>query len=167
MREKLMKKKWIDPDDAPALTGEDFRRPGARFRIGGKIVAPEVGRQAFGVALRGKKTRINIHIDDDIIAYFKERAGPRGYQTLINSALRLQIAEDKASSGTPPHQQQRDELTRILQELSRQVSLIEAQVASMTLTNANGSWRFSQEGIVPINNYASNLLKNETMLYNS
>ncbi len=35
-----------------------------------------------------KKQKINITLDPDVIAWFKARAGGRGYQTLINAALR-------------------------------------------------------------------------------
>ena len=35
-----------------------------------------------------KKQKINITLDPDLIAWFKTRAGGRGYQTLINAALR-------------------------------------------------------------------------------
>jgi hypothetical protein len=35
-----------------------------------------------------KKQKINITLDPDLIAWFKAQAGGRGYQTLINAALR-------------------------------------------------------------------------------
>src|ERR1700739_3981149 len=83
-----MKKRWVDPDDAPQLTGKEIHRADARWRIGGKDVSAEEGKVAFRAALRAGKTRVNIHLDNDVIAYFKEKAGERGYQTLINAALR-------------------------------------------------------------------------------
>jgi uncharacterized protein (DUF4415 family) len=82
-----MQKDAIDPDDAPPLTGEELKRPDVKWRIGGKQVSPEEGKAAFRAALHGK-TRTNIHFDNDVIAYYKAKAGPRGYQTLINAALR-------------------------------------------------------------------------------
>ena len=45
-------------------------------------------------AVPAGKTRITIRLDDDIIAWFKQRvhdAGGGNYQTLINNALRDQI----------------------------------------------------------------------------
>lgn len=42
-----------------------------------------------------KKQKINITLDPDVVAWFKARAGGRGYQTLINAALRE--AMDRAS----------------------------------------------------------------------
>ncbi|PHM21675.1 MAG: hypothetical protein CK604_04680 [Curvibacter sp. PD_MW3] len=35
-----------------------------------------------------KKQKINITLDPDVIAWFKAQAGGRGYQTLMNAALR-------------------------------------------------------------------------------
>lgn len=45
-----------------------------------------------GVALG--KTRITIHIDDAVLRAYKARAGGRGYQTLINEALRRGLQAD-------------------------------------------------------------------------
>lgn len=44
------------------------------------------------------KTRISIFLDDDILAEFKGRASQsgKGYQTLINEALRHSISPDSA-----------------------------------------------------------------------
>lgn len=44
------------------------------------------------------KTRITIFLDDDILAAFRERAGQsgKGYQTLINEALRNSLSPESA-----------------------------------------------------------------------
>ena len=44
------------------------------------------------------KTRITIYIDDDILAAFRKKADKEGlgYQTLINAALRKELAPDSA-----------------------------------------------------------------------
>lgn len=57
------------------------------------------------------KTRITIYIDDDILSAFREKgdAEGKGYQTLINQALREYV-----SSSKPPLDE--DTLRRILQE---------------------------------------------------
>jgi uncharacterized protein (DUF4415 family) len=41
------------------------------------------------------KTRITIHLDDDVLEAFRERAdvAGRGYQTMINEALREHIGQ--------------------------------------------------------------------------
>ena len=47
-----------------------------------------------GAVLRpGKKTRITIFIDNDVLEEFRDRADDlgRGYQTLMNEALRLYL----------------------------------------------------------------------------
>lgn len=35
-----------------------------------------------------QKQKINIALDSEIVAWFKQKAGVRGYQTLINKTLR-------------------------------------------------------------------------------
>ncbi len=58
----------------------------------------------FSVAKQGAvigptgKTRITIYIDDDVLAKFRSKAETEGlgYQTLINSALRLATAPEAA-----------------------------------------------------------------------
>jgi uncharacterized protein (DUF4415 family) len=44
------------------------------------------------------KTRITIFLDDDILAAFRERAAQngKGYQTLINNALRASLSPESA-----------------------------------------------------------------------
>ena len=80
-----------DPDDAPKLTQADFDR--ASFRVGGKTVSKAVWQDA--VRARSGKSRINIMLDVPIIEHFKSLAGERGYQTLINDALRRVIEAGK------------------------------------------------------------------------
>jgi uncharacterized protein (DUF4415 family) len=36
-----------------------------------------------------KKQPLSLRVDEDVIAWFKERTGDRGYQTLMNFALRV------------------------------------------------------------------------------
>jgi len=58
----------------------------------------------FSTATRGApaqspgKTRVTIMLDDDVIAFFRVRGDEsgKGYQTLINSALRAAIDPDSA-----------------------------------------------------------------------
>ena len=51
----------------------------------GKLVLRQ--RHASG-ALLPNKQRVNIFLDGAVIAHFKAKAGDRGYQTLINEALK-------------------------------------------------------------------------------
>jgi uncharacterized protein (DUF4415 family) len=71
-------------DEYPEITAEDMAR--SRFRIGMKDVSREEWLSAVG-----KKQRINIMLDAQIVAWFKAQAGDRGYQTLINETLKQAI----------------------------------------------------------------------------
>ena len=57
-----------------------------RLRVGLK----DVSREEFSAALNAQlgKQRVSIMLDGAIVAFFKAKAGERGYQTLINHALR-------------------------------------------------------------------------------
>jgi len=61
-----------DLDEVPSWTNDDFAN--AIHRVGLKPV--------------GKKLKINMTLDPDVVAWYKARAGGRGYQTLMNAALR-------------------------------------------------------------------------------
>ena len=54
----------------------------------GKLVLRK--RSATGAVLPTKQ-RVNIYLDSAIVEYFKAEAGERGYQTLINEALKNAI----------------------------------------------------------------------------
>ena len=68
------------------------------------------GRRGPVIPQRGK-TRITIFLDDDILKSFRERAedSGRGYQTMINEALREYLSE----SSRPIDE---DTLRRVLRE---------------------------------------------------
>ena len=68
----------IDTSEIPEITEEQMKK--ATVRVGGKPVS------------KGK-VRINILLDAEVIAYFKSQAGGRGYQTLINEALKASIRD--------------------------------------------------------------------------
>ncbi|MDR3055896.1 MAG: BrnA antitoxin family protein [Zoogloeaceae bacterium] len=61
-----------DLDDAPIWTAEDFAL--ATRRVGLHPVK--------------NKQKISIALDPDIVGWYKAEAGGRGYQTLMNAALR-------------------------------------------------------------------------------
>jgi uncharacterized protein (DUF4415 family) len=79
-------------DDAPDLTGAELSQRGAMWKMGGKRVSPAKGKAAFR-AILGKR-QVNMMLDNVVIDHFKRRAGGRGYQTLINEALRESIARE-------------------------------------------------------------------------
>lgn len=66
-------------DDAPVVTQADINR--ARFRVNLQD-AP-------------RKQRVNIMLDTGVIAFFKTKAGERGYQTLINETLKQSIHQEE------------------------------------------------------------------------
>jgi uncharacterized protein (DUF4415 family) len=49
----------------------------------------DISREQWALAVREKlgKQRVSIMLDASVIAFFKAKAGDRGYQTLINQAL--------------------------------------------------------------------------------
>ena len=66
-------------DEYPGITQADIDR--ARFRVNLQD-AP-------------RKQRVNIMLDTGVIAFFKSKAGERGYQTLINAALKQAIQQEE------------------------------------------------------------------------
>lgn len=62
-----------NPDEAPSITQAHFDRAVHRVNLKPAPI---------------KKQKISITLDPDVIAWFKEKAGERGYQTLINTTLR-------------------------------------------------------------------------------
>lgn len=61
--------------------------------------AAEARRQRIASGGQVAKRRITIHLDEDLLAYFKQ-AG-EGYQTRINAALRQHVARMEAASNDP------------------------------------------------------------------
>jgi len=69
----------IDLSDIPEVTAEMATH--GVLRVAGKVVP------------RGKQ-RLTMYLDTAIVEYFKARAGARGYQTLINTALKQAIEHE-------------------------------------------------------------------------
>jgi len=61
----------------------------------GKLVLRK--RSATGAVLPNKQ-RVNIFLDGAVIEHFKAKAGDRGYQTLINEALKQAIQAESLES---------------------------------------------------------------------
>jgi uncharacterized protein (DUF4415 family) len=74
----------IDLSDLPEVTAEKAAH--GVVRVAGKVVP------------RGK-TRLTMYLDSAVVEFFKARAGARGYQTLINEALK-QAIEHESLEGT-------------------------------------------------------------------
>jgi uncharacterized protein (DUF4415 family) len=67
-----------------------------RLRVGLK----NVSREEFSAAVNERlgKQRVSIMLDGAIIAFFKAKAGERGYQTLINHALHQAMTGEQIES---------------------------------------------------------------------
>ena len=52
-------------------------------------------RQRKGGRVLPLKQRVNIYLDREIVEHFKQRAGGRRYQTLLNEALKQAIQQDR------------------------------------------------------------------------
>ena len=90
---KRSTKTRVDPDDAPDLSQYD---PGAKkghWYVGEREVSRAEGIEAFRREIR--KQRVNMLLDPDVVDYFKAKAGGRGYQTLINEALRHAMSSER------------------------------------------------------------------------
>jgi uncharacterized protein (DUF4415 family) len=72
---------WVDPDDAPILTDEHFRR--ADVYEGGRLVRRGRPRSAF------PKRQVTLRLDADVVA--RLRAGGCGWQSRANAALRKAV----------------------------------------------------------------------------
>lgn len=83
-RIKAMRDADIDLSDLPEITAEKAAH--GVVRVAGKVVP------------RGK-TRLTMYLDAAVVEFFKARAGARGYQTLINEALK-QAIEHESLEGT-------------------------------------------------------------------
>jgi len=78
-RVKSMRDADIDLADIPEITAEMAEH--GVVRVAGKVVP------------RGKR-RLTMYLDAAIVEFFKARAGERGYQTLINAALKQAIERE-------------------------------------------------------------------------
>src|SRR5215212_1325449 len=92
-RIKAMRDVDINTSEIPEITA-DMAREGT-LRVNGRPVA------------RGKK-RLTMYLDAALVEYFKTKAGTRGYQTLINDALKEAVERETLE----------DTLRRVLREES-------------------------------------------------
>lgn len=88
---------WVDPDDAPELTEDDFAR--GQWMIGERVVSKDEARHEIKKLLRGRppgsgtKQSTTVRFDTDVLAAFK--ATGRGWQTRMNDALRDWLKEHR------------------------------------------------------------------------
>lgn len=77
---------WIDPDDAPEWTEDQFRR--AALIVGGVEIRPANGTwtRPGRPPVANPKRQVTLRLDQDVIAGF--RATGKGWQSRINAELR-------------------------------------------------------------------------------
>ncbi len=88
---------WVDPDDAPELTDEQFKR--GTFTIGGKTVSKEEGMAAIRKRMgrppvEVKRPTLNMRVDPDVLEALK--ASGKGWQTRVNAILRREVLGKRA-----------------------------------------------------------------------
>jgi uncharacterized protein (DUF4415 family) len=81
----------------------------ARLGSGDEPGASEAGSKHNGDAAPRGKTRLTMYLDMVVVEYFRSRAGGRGYQTLINEALKQAIEQENLE----------DVLRRVIREEAR------------------------------------------------
>lgn len=61
------------------------------------VTQADINRSKFRINLKEvpRKKRINIMLDTGVLAFFQHKAGARGYQTLINEALKKAIYQEE------------------------------------------------------------------------
>jgi uncharacterized protein (DUF4415 family) len=98
------KRAWIDPDDAPEWTEEQFGR--AEIAVGGKVVRPARGTLARP---RGRPRKVDakvhtrIRLSPQVLRHFRA-TGP-GWQTRIDEVLRKWVARHGKNARTPGEHQ--------------------------------------------------------------
>ena len=81
-----------DWERVDALTDEEIEQAVAEDPDA-ELLDAEWFRTAELVVPSAEKTRINIRLDEDIVAYFKEQG--RGYQTRINDVLKAYVLSQR------------------------------------------------------------------------
>jgi uncharacterized protein (DUF4415 family) len=91
-----------------STNGHSAKRAAGRERSN-RPGATTAGSQSVGdMAPRGK-TRLTMYLDMAVVEYFRSRSGGRGYQTLINEALKQAIEQENLE----------DVLRRVIREEAR------------------------------------------------
>ncbi len=86
-KRKNSRRKWVDFDDAPEWTQDQFDR--AEIAIGGKVIRPALGTLTRGPGrpkIDAPKKSVHLRLSQDVLAHFR-KTGP-GWQTRIDETLR-------------------------------------------------------------------------------
>jgi uncharacterized protein (DUF4415 family) len=68
-----------------------------------EVTQSDLDHSVFRVGLKPspRKQSITIDLDENLIVYFKLKAGEEGYQSLINAVLRQAIGQEELQSCSP------------------------------------------------------------------
>ena len=80
---------WIDPDDAPEWTDDQFER--AQFSIGGKIIRPANGTLTRPGRPKSEDPKQQVTLRLDRVVIEKLREGGPGWQSRANEILRKAV----------------------------------------------------------------------------
>ncbi|WP_297513247.1 BrnA antitoxin family protein [uncultured Caulobacter sp.] len=83
---------WIDPDDAPEWTDDQFER--AQFSIGGKIIRPANGTLTRPGRPKSETPKQQVTLRLDRVVIDKLREGGPGWQSRANAILRKAVGVD-------------------------------------------------------------------------
>lgn len=93
---------------APAIHGKRSRRPSGNSPHTDDPSSADMLRMA-DKSLPRNKTRLTMYLDTAVVEYFRSRSGGRGYQTMINEALKQAIERENLE----------DVLRRVIREEAR------------------------------------------------
>lgn len=92
----------------PSRHGKRARRPAGEAARTAESAAVAM-LDTDGSALPRNKTRLTMYLDTSVVEYFRSRSGGRGYQTMINEALKQAIERENLE----------DVLRRVIREEAR------------------------------------------------
>jgi uncharacterized protein (DUF4415 family) len=105
-REKAVSRRvWVDPDDAPEWTTDQFER--AEIAVDGKLVSPTQGTLSRPRGRPKKpdaKMHINIRLSPQVLDFFRA-TGP-GWQTRVDEVLRQWVSRHRKE---PPARSRRND----------------------------------------------------------
>jgi uncharacterized protein (DUF4415 family) len=94
---RAIRRVWVDPDDAPEWTKEQFDR--AEIAVGGQVVSPAQGtltRPRGRPKKADAKVHTHIHLSPQVLGHFRA-TGP-GWQTHIDEVLRQWVERRRKGS---------------------------------------------------------------------
>jgi uncharacterized protein (DUF4415 family) len=103
-KKRATKRVWVNPDDAPEWTDDQFRR--AELARGGKVISPAQGTLTRPRGRPKKvdaKVHIHIRLSPHVLGHFRSTGA--GWQTRIDEILRKWVARRRKVSR--PHAKRR------------------------------------------------------------